>query len=128
MTFLAAVNSKFGFSFNGFAGQSTLSQGTENYFSLPAEAYFAYNAIGNAGGVYADYRGGLQTVPGSFKTATGLPSNVFGLQQVSFGLSFAGLMRVGAQRYFGPAAAFGAPTTADFGKWHLVIQLSPNGS
>jgi hypothetical protein len=125
ITFLAAINARAGFSVNGFAGQSTLSQGTEQYVSAPAEVYFAYNAIGSAGGVYGDYRGGLQSVPGGFKVAAGLPSNVFGLQQASFGFNFAGLMRIGAQRYFGPAAGFNAPTGANFGKWHLVIQLSP---
>jgi hypothetical protein len=125
ITFLTAVNAKFGFAVNGFAGQSTLSQGTEQYGSLPGEMYFAYNGVGNGGGFYADYRGGVEAVPGSFKKAAGLSSNVFGLQQISFGLNFGGAMRIGAQRYFGPAAGFNVLTPANFNKWHLVIQLSP---
>lgn len=127
-TSLNIVNSKFGFSFNGFAGQSTLSQGTEQYFSLPFESYAQLTAIQGLGGFYADYRGGLQTVPGHFKVATGLPSNAFGLQQLSGGITFKGLFRIGAQRYFGPSAGFNAPNAINFHKWYLVIQLSPAGS
>jgi hypothetical protein len=125
LTFLSAINSRYGFSFNGFAGQSTLSQGTEQYFSLPVEVYGAYTGIANKGGGYFDYQGGLESVPGAFKTATGLPSNVFGLQQVSFGFVFSGVFRVGGQRYFGPAAAFDVPNAVNFDKWHFVIQVSP---
>jgi hypothetical protein len=129
ITFLTALNAKFGFGVNGFAGQATLSQGTEQYVSVPGEVYFAYNGIGNAGGFYADYRGGLQSVPGGdFKKALGLSSNTFALHQLSFGLNFGGLMRIGAQRYYGPAAGFNVPSGANFNKWHLVIQLSPGAA
>ncbi|HEY7403036.1 MAG TPA: putative Ig domain-containing protein [Candidatus Angelobacter sp.] len=125
LQFVATGNAKLGFSFDGFAGQSTLSQATEKYVSVPFEAYAEYHAIGNAGGFYGDYSAGYQNVPDSFKTAAGLSTNNFFLQQMSFGVSFAGLVRVGAQRYVGPAAAFGATTGADFKNWHLVIQLNP---
>jgi hypothetical protein len=69
---LFTADPKIGFSFDGFAGQATLSQATEQYVSVPIEAYGIYNWLGNAGGAYFDYRGGLESVPPSFATAAGL--------------------------------------------------------
>lgn len=126
----AYVDPKVGFGFNGFAGQATLSQGTEQYFSLPLETYVSYDGIGHTGGVYFDYRGGLQSVPGSFAASAGLSKNNFMLNQLTFGFNFVGLVRIGAQRFFGPPAAFnaGSASASSFNKWHLVLQLSPKGS
>jgi hypothetical protein len=121
------LDPKAGFSFNGFAGQATLSQGSEQYFSFPIETYASYDGIGHAGGVYFDYRGGLESVPGSFAKSAGLSQHNFMLNQLSFGFNFAGLFRVGVQRFFGPSAAFNAASASasSFNKWHLVLQLSP---
>jgi Putative Ig domain len=118
---------KVGFGVDGFAGQATLSQATEQYFSVPIESYTSYDGIGKTGGVYFDYRGGLESVPGGFAKAAGLSQHNFGLQQLTFGFNFVGLLRIGAQKYFGPAAAFNQPGTNEsgFNKWHFVIQLSP---
>lgn len=124
------LDPRIGFGFNGFANQATLSQGTEQYFSLPVEAYGSYDGIGHAGGVYLDYRGGFESVPGSFARNAGLSQHNFHLHQLAFGFDFAGLFRIGAQKFFGPSAAFNAANTSanSFSKWHLVIQLSPKGS
>ncbi|RXH55137.1 hypothetical protein [Granulicella sibirica] len=121
---------KVGFGFNGFAGQATLSQATEQYFSVPIEAYASYDGIGNTGGVFFDYRGGFESVPGHFAKAAGLSQHNFQLHQLTFGFNFVGFLKIGAQKYFGPAAAFNAVSTTDssFNKWHFVIQFSPKGS
>lgn len=126
----AFLDPKAGFSFNGFAGQATLSQGSEQYFSFPIETYFSYDGIAHAGGVYFDYRGGLQSVPGSFARNAGLSKHNFLLNQLNLGFNFAGLFRIGVQRFFGPSAAFNAPnaSASSFNKWHLVLQLSPTKS
>lgn len=122
---VAALDPKFGFSFNGFANQSTLSQANEQYFNAPIAANFSVNGIANAGGLFADYRGGLQSVPGPFARQAGLSQHNFFLQQFSFGLKFTNFLQIGAQRFVGPAGAFNAPNPVDFNKWHLVLQVAP---
>ena len=71
--------------------------------------------------------GGLESVPGTFASAAGLSKHNFFLNQVNFGFNFVGLFRIGAQKFFGPPAAFNAPSAAasSFNKWHLVVQFSP---
>ncbi len=117
---------KVGFRFNGLEGQTTLTAGTESYFTVPVEVYASYDGIGHTGGFYFDYRGGFESVPGSFARDAGLPQHNFLLQQLAFGFNFVGALRVGAQRFFGPASAFDTQASG-FNKWHLVIQLSPKG-
>jgi len=102
---------RVGFSFNGFAGQATLSQGSEQYFNAPVEFYGSYDGIGHSGGIYLDYRGGFESVPGSFAHTAQLSHHNFMLQQLAVGFNFVGLFRIGAQRYFGPSAAFNAANT-----------------
>jgi hypothetical protein len=122
---VAVLDPKVGFSFNGFAGQTTLSQGTEQYINVPLEVNGSLNGIANQGGAFFDYRGGLESVPGSFKTAAGLTHNNFYLNELSFGLKFAGVLQLGAQKFWGPSAAFDVASPTGFNKWHLVLQLNP---
>jgi hypothetical protein len=125
VSFVSAIDPKFGFNFNGFAGQTTLSQGTEQYFNVPLEVNGSLNGIANQGGAFFDYRGGLESVPGGFAKAAGLNQHNFYLNQLSFGLKFAGFLQVGAQKFWGPSAAFDAGTPSGFNKWHLILQLNP---
>ena len=127
-TFLMTSDPKVGFNFNGFAGQATLSQATEQYFSVPVEMYGEYFGLANAGGAYVDYRAGFESVPPDFASAAGLTHHNFALQQIAFGFNFAGLMRVGAQHFFGPRGAFNAAEVNDFNKWHFVVQLAPKSN
>jgi hypothetical protein len=125
LSFVSALDPKFGFSFNGFAGQSTLSQGSEQYFNVPLELNGSLNGILNQGGAFFDYRGGFESVPGGFAKAAGLPSHNFDLNELTFGIKFAGVLQIGAQHFWGPSAAFNASDPTGFNKWHLTLQLSP---
>ena len=122
------LDPKLGFSFNGFAGQATVSEATEQYISIPIEGYAEYEGLGNAGGPWVDAKAGFESVPGPFARGIGLTHHNFGLYQVSFGFKFVGLVRVGAQRFWGPSQAFGAGDVNNFNKWHFVIQLSPKSN
>lgn len=128
VTALLTIDPKVGFNFNGFAGQATLSQATEQYISAPVEVYGEYAGLANAGGPYIDYRGGFESVPSPFATAANLSHHNFKLQQLSLGFNFAGLMKIGAQRFFGPSEGFNVSGVNDFNKWHFVIQLSPRSN
>jgi len=122
---VAALDPKVGFNFNGFGQQATLTQGTEQYFNFPLDVNASVNGIANLGGLFFDYRGGLESVPGGFAENAGLSHHNFYLNQVSFGVKFAGLLQIGAQRFFGPSAAFDTTSPSGFNKWHLILQLSP---
>lgn len=122
---VAGLDPKLGFSFNGFAGQSTLSQGTEQYFNFPLDMNGSINGISNQGGAYFDYRGGYESVPGGFAKNAGLTQHNFYLNELSFGIKFAGLLQIGAQHFWGPSAAFNVSDPTGFNKWHLTLQLSP---
>lgn len=98
LSLVSALDPKFGFSFTGFAGQSTLSQGNEQYFNVPVEMNGSLNGIADQGGVFFDYRGGLESVPGGFAKTAGLKNHNFFLNQLSFGLKFASVLQVGAQK------------------------------
>ena len=116
--------SRLGLNISGFGDEATITESTEHNFNTSIEAYGQYGAIGGKGFLYADYRGGLQTVQPDFARSVGLVHKNFGLSQFAAGLQFAGFMRIGFQRFFGPAAAFGA-TKDELSKWHLVLQIMP---
>lgn len=122
---ISAFDPQFGFSFDGFAGQSTLSQGNEQYVNVPLDISGNLNGIAGQGGAFVDYKGGLLSVPGGFAKAAGLDEHNFYLNQFSLGLKFTGFLSVGAQRFWGPSAAFDASSPSGFNKWHLIIQLAP---
>jgi hypothetical protein len=116
--------STLGLNISGFGDETTLTESTEHNFNSSIEAYGQYGAIGGKGYLYADYRGGLQTVQTDFARSAGLAHKNFGLGQLAVGLQFAGFMRIGFERFFGPPAAF-ATTKDELSKWHLVLQIMP---
>jgi hypothetical protein len=137
-TSLAVFNPKIGFNIQGFGAQNTITQATEYNWNESVEIYEEYRAFSSntdpGGALYVDFRGGLQGVQGSFARSIGITGKTeFGLAQVSMGVIFNGFLRVGFQRFFGPSQFYtttsGTPATSqsDFGKWHLVLQLSPHG-
>jgi hypothetical protein len=118
--------STLGLNISGLGDETTITQATEHNFNTGVEAYGQYGAIGGKGFLYADYRGGLQTVQTDFARSVGLPHKNFGMQQFCLGLQMGGFLRIGFQKFFGPAAAFGT-TRDDLSKWHLVLQVIPLG-
>jgi hypothetical protein len=116
--------STLGLNISGFGNETTITESTEHNFNSGIEAYGQYGAIGGKGFLYADYRGGLQTVQTDFARSVGLTHKNFGLGQFAVGFQFAGFMRIGFQKFFGPPAAF-ATTRDELSKWHLVLQIMP---
>jgi hypothetical protein len=51
-------------------------------------------------------------------------TNWFPLTQLDAGFQFAGFLRIGFQKEFGPEQAFGV-SREEFRKFHLVLQLAP---
>src|ERR1051326_2169609 len=114
---------KLGFSFSGFGSEATITEATEYNVNTSAEAYAEYRAIKNLGAFYADLRSGWQWVQADFAQAVGLGDKQnFALSQFAGGLEIRGFMRIGFQRYFGPAQVFNI-TNSELSKWHLVLQL-----
>ncbi len=116
--------STLGLNISGFGDEATITESTEHNFNTGIEAYGQYGAIGGKGFVYANYKGGLQTVQTDFARSVGLAHKNFGMSQLAAGIQFGGFMRVGFQRFFGPPAAFGI-TRGELSKWHLVLQIMP---
>lgn len=88
------------------------------------EGYGQYGAIENQGFVYGDIRTGWQNVQPEFAKMTGLPHKNFLLTQISAGIQFGQFMRIGFQRFYGPAQAFNVSKN-ELSKWHLVLQIIP---
>jgi hypothetical protein len=129
-TLIIAVQPKLNLNFNGFGGQNTLTEATEYNWngSLIGNYQYPFNPDNASLPVsfYADGQFGYQGVLVAFARQVGLDNKLnFLLSQVTFGFNFAGF-RIGGQRFFGPAAAYGATGVNNFSKWHLVLQFSPH--
>jgi hypothetical protein len=116
---------RLGFNFSGFGSEATITEATEYNANVSLEAYAQRAAIGDTGFVYADVRSGWQGVRSEFAQKIGLGGkNNFLLSQFDAGIQFSGVLRIGFQRFFGPAQAFNVSKN-EFSKWHLVLQLAP---
>jgi hypothetical protein len=116
---------KIGGNFSGFGSEATVTQASEYNINLSVEAYGEWRGIGDAGSLYADLRTGWQYVQPEVAQKLGLGNqNKFGMSQFAAGVEFAGLIRLGFQRFVGPAPAFNV-TTSELSKWHLVANLVP---
>lgn len=126
LTGLVAFVPRLGFNVPGVSAQTTLTESTEHNWYVPIEMYGQYDAIGGTGLFYGDVRSGYQYVQPEFAAAAGLggKSN-FLLTQIAGGIQFNGLIRIGFQKFFGPAQLFNVKQS-DFNKVHLVIQFAPN--
>jgi len=109
--------------FSGFGSQATITEATEYNYNLSMEAYSELR--GDKGLLYGDIRTGFQWIQPEVAQKLSLGTqNKFGLTQLAFGVEFAGLVRIGAQRFVGPSAAFGT-TPASLSQWHIVMSLVP---
>src|SRR6202000_943940 len=100
-------------------GQKTINEVTQHNFNTSLEFYGQYGAIGKQGFLYADVKTGFQAVQTSFAQGLGVPHDNVALTQIAGGVQFADYMRIGFERFFGPAPAFGV-TAAELSGWHLV--------
>jgi len=137
MQLVSVAAPKLGFDVNGL-GQTTPTGATDVNLNLSSETYAQLDAIPakddgeSPGSVFFDYRGGWEHVSSQFASNSGLNGeNSFALQQLSLGFVINGLIRLGAQRYFGPEQAYvnssgSTATMNNFGKWQLSIQLNPS--
>jgi hypothetical protein len=115
---------KLGFNFNGFGSQTTITEATEYNINTSFEGYGQYRAIGNVGDFYGDARIGYQYVQPDFAKAVGLTTHNFMMTQIAAGIQFDNFLRIGFQRYFGPAPAFNLSQQQLY-HWHLVLEIAP---
>ncbi len=113
--------SKLGFNFSGLGSENTITQANERMLNTSVAGYGEYKALDQAGSVFMQFTTGLQNLQADLARQTHLPNN-FLLSQVAIGIRFAGKVRVSAQRFFGPAQAFGVQPS-ELSKWHLVVQF-----
>ncbi len=137
MQLMSVAAPKMGFNINGL-GQTTPTGATDVNFNLAGETYAQFDAIPatddgeSPGSIFVDYRGGWEHVSSQFAKQSDLTAgNSFALHQVSVGLVINGLIRLSAQRYFGPKQAFvdssgNQVTVNNFSNWQLSVQLNPS--
>lgn len=122
---------RLGFNFQGFGSQNTITEATEQNWNGSVVANYLYPLIPDVSSspvsFYVDGKTGYQGVQGAFARSIGLGHKLnFALSEVAAGFDFAGF-RVGFQRFFGPASAFGQSTNNQFASWHMTVQFSPSG-
>jgi hypothetical protein len=116
---------RLGINVPGMSAGTTITTDPEYNWNIAPEAYGQLLFYKQVGYLYADVRSGYQYVQPAFAQSTGLGlKNNFIVSQFAAGVQFTGFVRIGFQRYQGPAQLLPGGEN-DFNKFHLVIQVSP---
>jgi hypothetical protein len=117
---------RLGINVPGMSAQTTVTTDPEYNWNIAPEAYGQLAFYKNKGFLYGDVRSGYQYVQPTFAQTVGLGTkNNFLSSQFAGGVQFTGIMRIGFEKYQGPAQTLISGQNT-FNKWHLVIQLSPS--